>query len=385
MHRLFSDGKSKVNIARQLGISRPTIIQWLSQKEYQEKRGWKNGKCRKHTDQTIKERICELKKIRINNKKYFVGSPHIQMDYSNKYPQSTLPTIWQIDQAIRDAGLQTKKPKGKKKRGGSKYLLYPVECVRRLGHIQQSADFIGKKYISGKTEPINIFSSSYYSPFKLYKIKRVLAEKTTYAIDELKEQWQCYPIPDLFRIDNGLQFRGTSSGKRAVGMFLRFLLNLGVAPLFGSPSKPWTNPHVEGHNRVFNDKVWGNNFFTRLEQIDQECERFNQESLEFFKYKYSELIFNGHFNYLERNQEIITDRLITTKGKKIYFIRFLESPNKDQKASTIILNERVYLLEKYNHQFVFVEWHLEKERLLFYSEFEKQITLINQVQFRLNS
>lgn len=306
------------------------------------------------------------------------------MDYAKQYPQETIPTVWQIDQAVREAKLQTKKPRGKKKRGGSKYLLYPAECVRRLGYVQQSADFIGKKYIAGRSEPINIFSSSYYSPFKLYKIKRVLAEKTTYAIDELKEQWSHYPIPDVFRIDNGLQFRGAGSGKRAAGMFLRFLLNLGVAPLFGSPSKPWTNPHVEGHNRVFNEKVWGNNFFTNLEQIDRECERFNQESLELFKFRYSRLIFNGNFNYLERNQEIITDKLITTKGKRIYFIRFLESPNKDDKASTIILNERICLPEKYNHQFVFVEWDIEKELLLFYSEFEKQISLIHQVQFRLN-
>ncbi|MBI5766070.1 hypothetical protein HZA71_02465, partial [Candidatus Falkowbacteria bacterium] len=123
------------------------------------------------------------------------------MDYANQYPKETMPTIWQIDEAVRDAELQTKKPKGKKKRGGSKYLLYPVECVRRLGYVQQSADFIGKKYIAGRTEPINIFSSSYYSPFKLYKIKRILAEKTTYAIDELKEQWRHYPIPNVFRID----------------------------------------------------------------------------------------------------------------------------------------------------------------------------------------
>ncbi len=306
------------------------------------------------------------------------------MDYANQYPQETIPTIWQIDQAVRKAELQTKKPKDKKKRGGSKYLLYPIECVKRLGFVQQSADFIGKKYISGRTEPINIFSNSYYSPFKLYAIKRISAEKTIYAIDELKEHWRHYPIPNVFRIDNGLQFRGTSSGKRAIGMFLRFLLNLGAAPLFGSPSKPWTNPHVEGHNRVFNEKVWGNNFFTSLEQIDQECERFNQESLDLFKFRYSQLIFNGNFNYLERNQEIIADRLITTKGKKIYFIRFLESPNRDDKASAIILNERICLPEKYNHQFVFVEWDIEKELLLFYSEFEKQITLIHQIQFRLN-
>lgn len=305
------------------------------------------------------------------------------MDYAKQYPEDLMPTIWYIDKVIHDAGLQTKKPKTKKK-GGSQYLLYPIQCIKQLGIIQQSADFIGKKYIVGRTEPINIFSNTYYAPFKLYQIKRVLAEKATCAIEELKQQWQKYPIPNVFRIDNGLQFRGTASGKRAIGIFLKFLLNLNVIPLFGTPSKPWTNPHIEGHNKVFNEKVWKNNFFTNVEQIDKECERFNRESLEFFKFKYAQFLSNNNLNYLKSKQKIITDKLITVKGKKIYFIRFVESPDQNQTASIIILNEIICLPEKYNHQFVFVEWNIEKEQLLIYSEFEKQITLIHQIKFKIN-
>lgn len=306
------------------------------------------------------------------------------MDFAKKHSENEVPKIWYIDKVVRNAKLQTKVPKPKRKKGGSEYLLYPVTCVRQLGSVQQSADFIGKKYIAGKTEPVNIFSSSYYCPFKLYRIKRILAERAIYAIEAIVEQWRKYPIPDVFRMDNGLQWRGTASGKRAVGMVLRFLLNLSVIPLFGSPSKPWTNPHVEGHNRVFNDKVWSNNFFTSLEQIDQECDRFNEESLELFKYKYSQLVFNGKFNYIEPKQKIITDKLTTIKGKKIYFIRFVESLDRGRMAMIIILNEIIHLPEKYNHQFVFVEWDIEKEQLLIYSEFKQEITLIYQTKFKLN-
>jgi hypothetical protein len=89
------------------------------------------------------------------------------MDYAKQYPDEKLPSVWFIDKTIRQAGLQTKKSK-KYKNGGSEYLLYPVQLIRNLGHVQQSADFIGKKYISGQREPINIFSTSYYMPFKLY-------------------------------------------------------------------------------------------------------------------------------------------------------------------------------------------------------------------------
>lgn len=354
----------------------------MCQKEYADDRGWQKGKARKYTD-TVVDRICALKKERLAENRYFHGSEYIQMDYAKQYSKDQRPTIWFIEEAIRKAGLQTRKPK-KKKKGGAEYLLYPVESIKNLGYVHQSADFIGKKYIVGRSEPINIFSTSYYRPFKLYEIARIEAEKALYAIERLEHQWRIYPFPDVCRIDNGLQFRGTARGKRAVGMFIRFLLNLDVTPLFGAPSKPWTNPHVEGHNRVFNEKVWNKNFFTSLEQIDQECERFNQESRDLFTFRYARLIVNTPFRYLEKNQNIITDKLVSTKGKKVYFIRFVESWEAKTKAFITVLNEIIFLPEKYSHQFVFVEWNIEKELLSIFSEYQKEITLIKEIKFRIN-
>lgn len=308
------------------------------------------------------------------------------MDYVKKYSNNETPSQWFIAETIRKNKLQTRKAK-KRRKGGSEYLLYPTESVRSLGYIHQSADFIGKKYISGKSEPINIFSTCYHSPIKLYQIQRILAEKTDYAIEVLIEFWRIYPIPDVFRIDNALQFRGTARGKRAIGKFLIFLLNLDIIPLFASPSKPWTNPNVEGHNRVFNEKVWSTNHFTSLEQIDTECGRFNCESEEFFKFKYSDLIVNNIniFKCLEKGQLINTAKLESVKNKKIYFTRFAESLEKNQDAQIIIMNEIVFIPEKYTHQFVFVEWDLEKEQLLIYSEYQKVKTFIKKVKFKISN
>jgi predicted transcriptional regulator len=365
-HRLHKEGISKTQISKILNIRKPTIIKWLSQDNYNENRGWYKGHARKYTDTKIANRICALKRKRIENRSYFVGSNYVQMDYAKQYSCVNLPSIWFIDKTIRHVGLQTKKPKTHKK-GGSQYLLYPIQLIKNLGYIQQSADFIGKKYISGQSDPINIFSTSYYAPFKLYQIKPVKAERAVYVIENLTALWQKYPVLNVLRVDNGLQFRGTARGKRSLGPFLKFLLNLGVTPLFGSPSKPWTNPHIEGHNRVFNEKVWGRNFFTHRDQIAVECERFNRESLEYFHFKYSRLVFNGSFNYIENDQDIETDNLKSTAGKKIYFIRFVQSTEKGKNAYTTILNEEVSLPEQYNHQFVFAEWNIDKEQLAIYS------------------
>jgi len=80
---------------------------------------------------------------------------------------------------------------------------------------------------------------------------------------------------------------------------------------------------IEGHNRVFNEKVWGQNFFTHRDQVATECDRFNSESLEYFYFKYARLVFNGNFSYIEHDQKIETDNLLSIKGKKIYFIPLL--------------------------------------------------------------
>jgi len=371
-----------VQIAEQLGIRRGTIIHWLSQETYEDKRGWQKEKARKYIDEMMGKRICQLKRCRIEEN-YFVGDDYVQMDYAQHYPQESLPSLWFINKTVRKAGLQTRKAKQRRK-GGSEYLLYPVRSIRQLGGIHQSADFIGKKYIAGRTEPINIFSTSYYAPFKLYQIKRIEAEKAIYAINELQRQWKVYPIPHLLRLDNGLQFRGTASGKRSLGMFVTFLLNLNVIPLFGSPSKPWTNPHIEGHNRVFNEKVWSKNFFTSLQQIDQENERFNQESIALFNYKYAQNIVTRQHRCLNPTKTINTDILVSRKKKKIYFVRFVESFDGQGSSHITIMNEEVFLPEKYNHQFVFVEWNLEQESLSIFSEHQGTITLIDERIFKVN-
>lgn len=381
-HRLFKEGKNKTQIAKYLEVSRPTVIQWLAQETYQETRGWREGRARKYHNPATAKRICSLKQQRIDHN-YFVGSDHVQKDYAQRF-RDVVPSTRYIDRVVREAGLQTRTPKQKRRGGGSVYLLYPVQCIANLRGVHQSGDFIGKKYIAGSSDPVNIFSTSYYRPFKLYQIQRILAETSACAIEVLKEQWKRYPIPNVFRLDNALQFRGTGSGKRAIGTFLKFLLNLRVTPLFGSPSKPWTNPHVEGHNRVFNEKVWGKNWFTNHGQIDTECGRFNQESQELLQFKYGPLIFNSNFDYLEPKRKIVTDRLETTKGKKIHFIRFVESLDQRRTARIIILNEMVSVPVQYTHQFVFAEWDLEQETLSMYSEYQKVITLIKQMKFRIN-
>lgn len=382
VHRLHRLGKNNSQIAEALHVRRATVVDWLNRDQYADNRGWKRGRPRTHTDPRVAARICELKRCRLDTK-YLVGSEYVQMDYCKSYPEKEVPSVWFIDSVIRKAGLQSRKAKPKR-RGGSVYLLYPIVSMHRLGLIQQSADFIGKKFLSGSSHPVTIFSSCYYRPFKMYQIQRTEAEKATLAIDVLVKQWIEYPMPHVFRMDNGGPFRGTGHSHRRLGTFIVFLLNLGIVPLFGSPSRPWTNGAVEGHNRVFTEKVWQRNRFTCVEEIDRENERFNHEGREFFQFRYQSLAERFHPRCLDPKRKIETGQLRTRRNKKITFIRFVDSAVDEPRAHVVVMNERVFLPEAYTRQFVFATWDLQDEQLSIVSEYQGTTTPVLRVPFKIN-
>lgn len=141
-------------IARRLGVSRPTLMAWLKHEAYEEGRGWVKGTFRKYTS-LARDRVIALKQARIDRQKYFLGSPHIQMDYAKRYPKEERPSLWFIDESVRSAGLQTHAPK---KRAKGQNIIqrhrFPIQTIVGLGRVQNACNFIGKRSIVGSREPI---------------------------------------------------------------------------------------------------------------------------------------------------------------------------------------------------------------------------------------
>ena len=197
--------------------------------------------------------------------------------------------------------------------------------------------------------------------------------------------WTEYPMPHVFRVDNGGPFRGTGHSARRLGTFVVFLLNLGITPLFGSPSKPWTNGVIEGHNRVFSDKIWRKNRFRDHREIDIEIDRFNRESMEFFLFRYQTLVRRYSNRCLTVSQTTFSDQLATRRNKKIAFVRFVGPTLDEPKDHITIMNEAVYLPEQYSHQFVFAIWDLQHEDLTITSEYEGRTHQVKRIPFRINA
>lgn len=305
------------------------------------------------------------------------------MDYAKRFPRDPLPSIWFFDKAVRDAGLQTHEPK-KRTKGMDivKRLRFPMQSIVKLGRIQQAADFIGKKYITGQSEPVNIFSTSYYQWLQLYQIWRVFAETAESAIQCLTQLWTSTPIADVTRIDNSMTFRGTGRAEAHLGKFLKFLLNIGSIPLFSSAYQSYTNPHIEGHNRTFTEKLWTKHHFTSREAIDVECTRFNAESREYYQFAFKERLAQRSLRYVRPDQLINTDVLRSTKGKNICFIRFVERWKEEKRDSGIvILNRFVTIPDPYVHQYVFAKLNLETSTLHVDSEHDGVATEILRQPF----
>lgn len=356
-------------ISRRLGVSKPTVISWLKKSEYAEGRGWRPGAYRTHTENET-TRIIELKKERIKNKAYFNGSPYIRMDYHKRYPKENLPSLWFFDKVVRGAGLQTHEPRKRKKgQGIVERLRYPVRSIAKLGRIQQACDYIGKKWIKGRTEPIPIFATGYYQSLRLYQVWRTEAESGLCAVAKLMPFWYDHPIPDAMRIDNGMTFRGTGAAIARIGSFIKFLLNTGVTPLFSAPYQSYTNPHIEGYNRIFTGKLWDTNTFTTLDGIDAECARFNGESQEYYEYAFAGKLEQKSLKFLLPNRVIATDVLTSKRGKKVCFIRLVQSwSERERECGIVLLNRFIALPKAYLNQYVLATINLETASLSIISE-----------------
>jgi len=133
-------------------------------------------------------------------------------------------------------------------------------------------DFIGKKFIRGRSQPINFIAFSLRFPRKLKCFQRIAAESADEVIDHCQDFFRRFEKPQVVKIDNGFAFAGSSSWPRTLSKVIIFLLKEQVMPVFTAPRKPWNQASVEGANSIFARKFWRRFQFTSLEEIDEKLE-----------------------------------------------------------------------------------------------------------------
>jgi len=335
----------------------------------EDNRGWKKGKPRKWTKETQK-RIKQIQQqLEADPYQFYSGATAIDQEWRKKYPNISPPPLRTIGKIMADLGLSRKRRKDRHK-GASRYLCYPEHTVYTLlgGRVLES-DFIGKKYITGRTEPLNFIGFSFKKEPKLRYFKRIQGQTADNFIRETKKFFAKFEKPDFIKVDNGLTLIGSASGKRNISKAMKFLLQNQVIPIFSVPKKPFSQASIEGNNSVFARKFWNKIRFNSLAEVDEKLEWFNKSSEQYTGYQKSPARKAPNKNFIPR----------------VYFIRQAQE-DKDQtgKAHIDILNERVLLPQSYIHYFVLAEWNLKTEQLTIYFEKEQQPKIIKKLSFRIN-
>lgn len=324
----FKHKISKTNIAREMEVSRNFVSRW-TQSEHQDftidNRGWEKGKARKW-DLEIKERIKDIRLYLENGSfEFYHGATAIQQEWRRRYSGEISPPLRTIGKYLSELGLAQKRKI--KHKGAAKYLCYPEHTIyNQLGDRVAEVDFIGKKYIHGRSEPLNFIGFSFKKEPKLRYYKRIEGQTSDNFITETDKFFRLFEKPDVVKLDNGLAFIGSASGKRNISCSMNYLLKNDVIPVFAVPRKPFTQASIEGNNSVFSKKFWNRFDFKNLKEIDDKLELFNISSQRYTGYK--------------RPGKISQKRNFTPK---IYFIRQVKevSENKEIGAYIDILNVKV--------------------------------------------
>lgn len=332
-------------------------------------RGWPTGKRRTWTKET-EQRITALHTRLVDNAQSFFTGPTAIADQWRKEYRESPPPLRTIGRIMKDLNLSALRKKGRS-RGASRYLCYPEYTIYEtlVGRIAE-ADFVGKKFLAGRTAPIHFTGFSFKKEPKLRWFQRVEAETADCLIASCTAFFERYEKPDFLKVDNGAAMSGSGSGKRNISRTMAFLLKRQIVPIFSVPRRPFSQASIEGNNSVFARFFWNKRRFTSIEDIDTQLGWFNENSRQLYHYEPT--------RHTERPTKDFVPR--------VYFIRQVqeETHRKRPRGYIEVLTERIPLPKAYIKYFVLAEWNLLKEKLIIYFEKEQKSYAIKQVLFQIN-
>jgi len=368
----YEDYMTKREIAKKQKMSFNFVLKWTQKKDMNftiDKRGWAKGKRRKWNKLTEKRIAMLHSYLTQTQEEFYTGATAINLAWREKYPGQVAPPLRTIGQILKDLGLseQHKKRKGK---GAAKYLCYPEYCIHHhMGTRVLELDFIGKKFITGRTAPLNFIGFSFKYPPKLRYFERTEGETANEIIKYSKQFFETFEKPDAVKMDNGFAMAGSPPHPRVISKAPLWLLKQCVVPIYAVPRKPFSQASIEGNNSVFSRNFWNKIQFDSVEHVDRILPLFNNSSLRYTGY-----------NSIEKEND--KENAILKFIPKICFIR--QVIEKDQKAIIELVNEKVELPTDFINYFVFAEWDLLSESLFISIEKDQKAELITKIDFKIN-
>ena len=368
----FTRGLSKRSIAKEECVSRGFVGKWTKapdQDPTEDRRGWPMGKRRKW-NKSVENKIKRIRKdLEGDPSQFFIGASAIEQEWRKRYPDTSPPPLRTIGQILSDLGLARKNKRGRNK-GAAKYLCYPEYTIYTLlGERVLEVDFLGEKYITGRTEPLNFIGYSFKKEPRLRYFKRVSGQAADDFIEQTRYFLKRFEKPDYIKVDNCAATIGSVSGRRNISRVMKFLLENQITPIFAVPKKPFTQASIEGNNSVFSRKFWNRIKFKSLEEVDLKLEWFNKSSQEYTGYHPPE-------RKCREKEDFIP---------KVYFIRQVKEDEKgDNKGCIDVLHEKLHFPKSYINYFLLAEWNLMEEKIYIRFEKNKKSEIIKILNFKIN-
>jgi transposase len=347
----FEQGLTKEEIADLMEVSTNFVVKWTESPEQdfqKDDRGWQKGRRRKWDKETVR-RVGQIREdLREDPDEKYWGATAIEAEYRRRFPDQKVPPVRTIGQILSDMGV-TENQENSSSRGALRYLHYPQRTFRQiLWNRLGEADFLGDKFITGRTEPLHFIGYSLKSEPRLRHYERVAGETTDEFIRTTQQFFSRFEKPEALKMDNAAATIGSSYYRRTISQVMEFLLGREVYPVFSVPRTPATQASIEGSNSVFVRKFWNQEQFQSIAHVDERLRVFNESTRKYLGYEVSQ---NGS----QKSGPFIP---------KAYFLRQVTEQKHGNGGSIDVLHEQVELPPEYIKYFVLAEWNLEEEKLL---------------------
>jgi hypothetical protein len=339
----------------------------------QDKRGWPAGKARKWGTATYEKVESLYHQLRDDPNEYFYGATAIKIAWRNHYPEDSCPPIRTLGRILKKRNLSSSSEK-KSSVGAAQYLCYPEHALYNvISSRTLEADFVGEKYIHGRTAPINFIGYAFKHSPKLRYFKRIQGKTSKEFKRHTADFIETFEKPSAIKVDNALAFIGSASGKRNISSTMKYLLGEEIIPIFSVPRKPFSQASIEGNNSVFSRKFWNCIEFNSVSEIDQKLKGFNTSSLKYTQY------------WEDRKKEQKNGIKSEAFQPYVYFVRQVREEENSEDGAIDILNEKVRIPGAYITYFVLAQWDLSAEQLTVFIEKEQQLKPIERMSFQINS
>ena len=352
-----------------LGVSKQFVLTWtrsLDQDVREDHRGWAKGQRHRWSQQT-EQRITRIHHfLTTNTRQFYCGATAIEHEWRQRYnvPPPPLRTIGQL---LSDLHLSQPR-RHERTKGAARYLCYPEHTIyEQFGGRVLEADFIGKKYLTGTSEPLHFIGFAFKKAPRLRYFQRIAAQTTDAFIHHCEQFFMRFEKPMFVKVDNCAATIGSASGKRNLSKAMLFLFANKIIPIFSVPRQPFSQASIEGNNSVFARKFWHKFAFRNPKDVDTKLAWFNDASLAYTQYRTPPPC-----------------AAATSFVPKVYFLRQVKELAETNKAFIDVLHENIVLPASYINYFVLAEWNIETERLSVFFEQQLQSKIIHQQRFFVN-